>query len=128
MWRRISQNINDRSEVRRDELYELVRHPVGTKKYDEVSQVVETCDTHQRQYKEAGGGELPDADKKRIFKKMLPELIMDSLVLQSNAFTTWEGLKDHVLEKAKELAVNDGSKPLNPADAEQPDEEVDMLA
>ena len=128
VWRRISQKINDRSEVRRDELYELVRHPAGTKKYEEVAQVVETWDTNQRLYNEAGGGELPDDDKKRIFKKMLPDLIRDSLILQANSHSTWESLKNHVLEKARELAVSSGSKPLHLAEPEQPSEEADMLA
>ena len=127
VWRRMSQKINDRSEVRRDELYELVCHPVGTKKYQEVSQVVETWDTHQRLYKEAGGGELPDDGKKRIFKKMLPELIRDSLILQSKSYSTWEGLKNHVLEKARELAATGHSKPLNMAEADEPDKDEDLL-
>ena len=128
VWRRISQKINDRSEVRRDELYELVRHPVGTKKYEEVAQIVETWDTNQRLYSEAGGGNLPDDDRKRIFKKMLPDLIRDSLILQANSHSTWESLKNHVLEKARELAVNSGTKPLHLAEPDKQGEDMDMLA
>ena len=134
VWRRICLKINDRSEVRKDELYEKVRHPVGTKKYDEVAQVIENWDTNQRLYQEAGGDALPDDDKRRILKKMLPDMIRDALILQSNSHSTWSGLKDYVLEKARELAVSGQSKPINlveqaamQPEARQSDVEVDLL-
>ena len=82
VWRRVSNRINDRGERRRDELYELIHHPRATTKCEEVAKVLEEWDTNQRLFREAAGGEyLRDEEKRRIVKKIIPELIANQLIL-----------------------------------------------
>ena len=40
VWRRITNKINDRGEMRRDELYEHIHHPKGTAKCENVARVL----------------------------------------------------------------------------------------
>ena len=55
VWRRLCDKINVFGENRRDELYEKVRHPRGTNKFEEVGRVIEEWDTSQRLFVLAGG-------------------------------------------------------------------------
>ena len=87
---------------------------------------MEAWDTNQRLYKEAAGGEFSDDDKRRIFKKMLPDLMREQLTMQVAPHDTWENLKSFVLERARQLAMDSHSKPLNLAEATVPSQEPDI--
>ncbi len=125
VWRRICNKINDRGERRRDELYEHIHHPKGTTKCEDVARVLEEWDTNQRLYREAGGEPLRDEEKKRIARKIIPEILANQLILQTQDFTTWSAMTEYIKEKARLIAVNvQQSKPVH---ALEPEVDVDEL-
>ena len=128
VWRRISNKINDRGERRRDELYEAIHHPKSTNKCEDVAKVLEEWDTNQRLFREAGGEALRDEEKRRIVKKMIPEIIANQLILQMHDFQTWDAMKEYIRERARLMAVNaQGAKPLHALEHEVDlDELADM--
>ena len=77
---RFFDKINVFCENRRDELYEKVRHPRGINKFEEVGRVMEEWDASQMLFVEAGGGLLPDDDRRRILRKIVPAQIRDQLI------------------------------------------------
>ena len=113
VWRRLCDKINVFGENRRDELYEKVRHPRGTNKFEEVGRVIEEWDTSQRLFVMAGGSLLPDDDRSRILRRIVPVQIRDQLILQMGSHQTWESLKNYVLEKARLLASSAEGKQLH---------------
>ena len=126
VWRRIVLKINHKGERRRDELFDLVQHPKGTDKCEEVAAVMEDWDTNQRVFVEAGGDPLRDAEKDRILKKIVPGILVNELILRE--FRDWAETKDWVMEKARLLAVHTskGTKPLNVVEPE--DVDINALA
>ena len=118
VWRRIINKINDRGERRRDELYELIHHPKGTNRCEDVARVLEEWDTNQRLFREAGGEGLRDEERRRIVKKIVPEIIVNQLILQTQEFKSWEDMKEYVREKARLMAVNASTKPLHSLELE----------
>ena len=64
--------------------------------------------------------------KRRIFKKMLPDLMREQLTMQVTPHDTWESLKSFVFERARQLAMDNHSKPLNLAEATVPSQEQDI--
>ncbi len=125
VWRRVCNKINDKGERRRDELYEAIHHPKGTHKCEDVAKVLEEWDTNQRLFREAGGEGLRDEERRRIVKRIIPELIVNQLILQTHEFTTWDDMREYIRERARLMAVNaHGGKQLH---ALEPDGEDDEL-
>ena len=119
VWRRVMLKINAKGERRRDELFETIQHPKGTSKFEEVAGMMEEWDTNQRLFIEAGGDPLRKAEKQRILRKIIPELLANQLSLLDWEDKDWTTQKDWVLEKARTLAVQQdarGTKPLHMAE------------
>ena len=128
VWRRVVSRIDYKGENRLDELYNLIHHPRGVSKCEDVAQALEDWDTNQRLYRNAGGTPLRDDELKNIVKKIIPEVIRDQIILTTHQFPGFHDMKEYIKEKARALVVAKSAKTttVNLVEEEFSDEILEM--
>ena len=131
VWRRLMNKVNDKSPARKDELLHLINNPGKTSKCEDMDKLLESWDTNLRIYRELGGEELSEDQKKHILKKMIPQILVDGMIMQNQNSTSFEALRQWIQEKAKAIATQNSLNHKQPAltlhREELADEDLDAL-
>ena len=115
VWRRMFQKINIWGERRRDELAEVVNNPKAAGKPEELAKAIEAWDTSHRKFLACGGQALPEYDRLRIFRKLIPRELSSEMIARD--FKDYQSAKDWALEMARRIVVQGWPQKLFLAEA-----------
>ena len=97
-WRRIAEPIQEGRELRQQQFQGRVLRPKAAGRVEDIPSVLEQWESDYRLFRESGGAELEDTQRRRIFIGMLPPDVAVYVTLQMKLYPTFDSLKTFVRE------------------------------
>ena len=114
-WRRMTEPILEGRDLRRKQYQPRVLRPRAAGKVDDIPVALEQWESDYRLFKESGGSEIEDEQRRLILIEMLPPDISVYVTLHMSAYPTFSGLRkfirDYVKVVSHQLAMK-SQKPL----------------